>query len=257
MPAVSRGSHMYLVSAFRCCSCYIKSGDGGQTPASKCTHLGRHRVRGALRRNKQARWDRVGTLRSRAFSSSSGCQCCKHKQYYMWHVSYDKAIHTWAHRDIRCWCLLVCFANTKRQQSTSDVSKSDISEEIVVDFCRQLTSLTSHRPHCSRLFTTMAKNRFVDLSSSVQVFHTLGTDLEAVGEVIEKCVNFLVEENTPHTIVFSTGRAFLLPRQHLEEPPFAVVPGFPEVSGEVRCCSGASRRLHLWRSFRWKKEACR
>lgn len=67
----------------------------------------------------------------------------------------------------------------------------------------------------------------------LQVFHTLGTDLEAVGEVIERCVDFLVEENTPHTIVFSTGRAFLLPRQHLVEPPFAVVPGFPEVSGEV------------------------
>lgn len=62
----------------------------------------------------------------------------------------------------------------------------------------------------------------------------MGTDLEAVGEVIERCVDFLVEENTPHTLVFSTGRAFLLPRQHLEEPPFAVVPGFPEVSGEVR-----------------------
>lgn len=68
----------------------------------------------------------------------------------------------------------------------------------------------------------------------VQVFHTLGKDLEAVGEVIESCIDFLVEENTPHTVVFSTGRAFLLPRQHLEEPPFAVVPGFPEVSGEVR-----------------------
>ncbi|CAN0041066.1 unnamed protein product [Pylaiella littoralis] len=65
------------------------------------------------------------------------------------------------------------------------------------------------------------------------VFYTLGKDLEAVGEVIERCINYLVEENTPHTIVFSTGRAFLLPRQHLEEPPFAAVPGFPEVSGEV------------------------
>lgn len=79
----------------------------------------------------------------------------------------------------------------------------------------------------------------------------MGTDLEAVGEVIEKCVNFLVEENTPHTIVFSTGRAFLLPRRHLEEPPFAVVPGFPEVSGEVsgeqmhqiRSCSGHENDL--------------
>ncbi|CAB1098339.1 unnamed protein product [Ectocarpus sp. CCAP 1310/34] len=65
------------------------------------------------------------------------------------------------------------------------------------------------------------------------VFHTLGKDLEAAGEAIEKCVSFLVEENTPHTVVFSTGRVFVLPRQHLEEPPFAVVPGFPEVSGEV------------------------
>eukprot|EP00903_Cladosiphon_okamuranus_P017947 g16514.t1 len=65
------------------------------------------------------------------------------------------------------------------------------------------------------------------------VFHPLGKDLEAVGEVIEKCVNFLVEENTPHTVVFTTGRVFLLPRQHLEEPPWAVVPGFPEVSGEI------------------------
>ncbi|CAM9605342.1 unnamed protein product [Scytosiphon promiscuus] len=65
------------------------------------------------------------------------------------------------------------------------------------------------------------------------VFHTLGKDLEAVGEVMERCVSFLVEENIPHTVVFSTGRAFLLPRQHLVEPPFAVVPGFPEVSGEI------------------------
>lgn len=66
------------------------------------------------------------------------------------------------------------------------------------------------------------------------MFHTLGKDLEAVSKVIERCVNFLVEEDTPHTMLFSTGRAFLLPRQHLEQPPFAVVPGFPEVSGEVR-----------------------
>eukprot|EP00904_Undaria_pinnatifida_P008760 jgi/Undpi1/5013/HiC_scaffold_19.g08365.m1 len=65
------------------------------------------------------------------------------------------------------------------------------------------------------------------------VFHTLGKDLEAVSEAIEKCVNYLLEEDTPHTMVFSTGRAFLLPRQPLQEPPFAVVPGFPEVSGEV------------------------
>ncbi|CAM9780787.1 unnamed protein product [Laminaria digitata] len=65
------------------------------------------------------------------------------------------------------------------------------------------------------------------------VFHTLGKDLEAVSEVIERCVKFLLKEDTPHTMVFSTGRAFLLPRQPLQEPPFAVVPGFPEVSGEV------------------------
>lgn len=66
-----------------------------------------------------------------------------------------------------------------------------------------------------------------------QVFHTLGKDLQAVSEVIERCINFLVQVDTPHTMLFSTGRAFLLPRQHLEQPPFAVVPGFPEVSGEV------------------------
>lgn len=63
-------------------------------------------------------------------------------------------------------------------------------------------------------------------------------------------MNFLVEDNTPHTVVFTTGRVFLLPRQHLEEPPWAVVPGFPEVSGEVRYCLRAYFKYRDWRS--WK-----
>lgn len=74
------------------------------------------------------------------------------------------------------------------------------------------------------------------------MFHPLGKDLEAVGEVLQRCVDVLVVENIPHTIVFAAGRVFLLPRQHLQEPPFAVVPGFPELSGEVSDDAAATAR---------------
>ena len=99
-------------------------------------------------------------------------------------------------------------------------------------FAEKLALLTPHRSLSASGLKWCDSTPFVDLVP--QVFHPSGKDLEAVGKVIEKCVNFLVEDNTPHTVVFTTGRVFLLPRQHLEPPPWAVVPGFPEVSGEVR-----------------------
>lgn len=73
-----------------------------------------------------------------------------------------------------------------------------------------------------------------------QVYSTLGKDLLAAGAAIGKCIEFLLQEEIPHTMLFSQGRAFLLPRQPLIKPPFAAVIGFPEVSGEVGIYSAMS-----------------
>lgn len=97
------------------------------------------------------------------------------------------------------------------------------------------SSVKNNAPHCG-------------LFPLYKVFHTLGKDFEAVSKVIERCVNYLISVNTPHTMLFSTGRVFLLPRKQLEEPPFAVVPGFPEVSGQVSALGGTMGGFVLGRA---------
>ncbi|CAM9511634.1 unnamed protein product [Choristocarpus tenellus] len=66
------------------------------------------------------------------------------------------------------------------------------------------------------------------------VYHVSRHDLQEVGAIIAACVDHLVARGTTHTMLLSTGRVFVLPRKPLKPLPFSAVPGFPELSGEVR-----------------------